>query len=344
MSVKKIWKLLSSGEFEKTYKNLIKVVRGPEDLVLLNYTDACQTAGAWDEITTICRGLMLRPSTKEVVARPLPKFFNHNERHVTIPDEPFVATEKVDGSLGIFYRTSNGPALSTRGSFDSPEAKAGTAMLRRLRDVHEIFDSFTPLFEIVRKDAGSSLVRYDRDDLRLLAIVDRFSGEEADTKELDHWRLKLGCGAPKRYPFASFEAMVEQSKTLPLNFEGYVARFDSGLRVKVKSPAYTAALRDAVGVTPGKVLSSLQDGTYDAWYETVPEELHPYAEAYAEKYRQREIELRLEAESHFARAPRDGVRSDFARWVQSSVPQALRGTMFHLLEGRAINWFDKLEP
>ena len=53
------------------------------ELYIYNYTNACQYAGNWNEITTMCRGLIL-DNQGNIVARPFNKFFNIEE-HKTIP-------------------------------------------------------------------------------------------------------------------------------------------------------------------------------------------------------------------------------------------------------------------
>ncbi|MCC7371630.1 MAG: hypothetical protein IT306_24645 [Chloroflexi bacterium] len=66
-----------------------------------------------------------------IAGRPFRKFFNWGEREVTIPDEPFVAYEKMDGSLGISYTDADGlPSLATRGSFTSYQARRACQILR----------------------------------------------------------------------------------------------------------------------------------------------------------------------------------------------------------------------
>ena len=70
-------------------------------LLIYNYTPVCQFSKAWDEVTKMCRGLIVHKETREIIARPFPKFFNYEE-HIqngdTLPDEtPNVARKRFRG-------------------------------------------------------------------------------------------------------------------------------------------------------------------------------------------------------------------------------------------------------
>jgi RNA ligase len=64
---------------------------------ILNYTPKTQFAGHWTKETELSRGLAYDTRDGTIVARSFRKFFNWGEREVVIPDEPFVAYEKLDG-------------------------------------------------------------------------------------------------------------------------------------------------------------------------------------------------------------------------------------------------------
>src|SRR3954447_4263919 len=83
---------------------------------ILNYTPKTQFDRHWTRETELSRGLIFDTRDDTIVSRAFPKFFNWGEREVVIPDEPFVAYEKMDGSLGISYVDEDGlPSLATRG-------------------------------------------------------------------------------------------------------------------------------------------------------------------------------------------------------------------------------------
>lgn len=331
--------LLQQNELSSRYEGLVKVVDGEGGLVLLNYTDACQRFRRWDAVTILCRGLILRRETGEVIARPFPKFFNWGEHQGPLPAEPFSVVEKVDGSLGISYRRGDALYLATRGSFTSVEAQRGTAHLRALPGVAKMPEHLTFLFEIVARDANT-VVKYDFDGLILLGVIDRHTGRDAPADEVDEWARELGCRAAQRFSFSSLEDVLATKDKLPANLEGYVIRFASGLRVKLKGDAYLSVLRAALGVSMGKVLAALLDGEegFRAYLQELPEELAPDAERFAAELRAKATALEAEARAWFVQAPQGVDRKSLAQWVFGSVPAPFQKLMFSLQDGKPISW------
>jgi len=77
-------------------------------LAILNYTQRCQfERGAWNDTTRLCRGLIYRIDTEEVVARPFPKFFNYGQQEA--PTLDLSAPASVTGS----HTTPTVPAGAT---------------------------------------------------------------------------------------------------------------------------------------------------------------------------------------------------------------------------------------
>jgi RNA ligase len=111
--------MLRSGELAERYRSLVITQSHPAGrLVVLNYTRECAYSRTWDDVTIHCRGLVVDTQSWEVAAWPFPKFFNLHERPETqpeaLPREPFTAFEKLDGSLGVLVRTSEGMVVATR--------------------------------------------------------------------------------------------------------------------------------------------------------------------------------------------------------------------------------------
>lgn len=103
--------------------NVNRTVDDSGDLELFSYSIECQFEGSWNKYNLLARGLVLCPQQKKVVALTYPKFFNYGECSPYIPNEPFITTGKIDGSLGIIYFWNNEWQVNTRGSFKSEQAK-----------------------------------------------------------------------------------------------------------------------------------------------------------------------------------------------------------------------------
>jgi RNA ligase len=136
-------------------------------------TDQLFSPGAWNAVTLTCRGL-IADERGDILARPLPKFFNHDqpEAPVIALDEPVVVTDKADGSQGIIYPTPDGPAVATRGSFASDQALHATGLLRSRYGGWNPPAFLTVLVEIVYPANRIVLDYAGLDDLLLLGAVD----------------------------------------------------------------------------------------------------------------------------------------------------------------------------
>jgi RNA ligase len=232
---------------------------------ILNYTPKTQFDRNWTPETELSRGLMYDTHDGTIIGRGFAKFFNWGEREVAIPDEPFIAYEKLDGSLGLSYLDADGlPSLATRGSFTSYQAKRGTQILRSTY-AHALekilaLGTVTLCFEIILPEYRIVVDYQGREDLVLLAAFDLETGQEID---LDAPPIAaLGFPLARRYTATTLEetrALIEG----PLfeNGEGVVIRFAGGLRLKLKREEYLRLHRIVTGITPRRIWQMLKDGS-----------------------------------------------------------------------------------
>jgi len=242
------------------------------DLFVLNYAPSVAYEKRWNKATLQCRGLIV-DDEGNVVSRPFSKFFNLGEHDSPdLPDVPlgesFVAYEKMDGSLGITYPTPDGLAISTRGSFESEQAVKGTQILRtKYSDKLSGLDpDLTYLFEIIYPE-NRIVVSYDEEELVLLGAIHTQSGQEVDPSDL----RDLGFRQPEEWKVETLDDLPRDTR----NFEGYVVKFQSGLRVKVKLDEYVRIHRLVCDLTPRRIWENLSEG--DDIEETIkgaPDELH----------------------------------------------------------------------
>lgn len=265
-------------------------------LAILNYTEKTTFDKRWDDITLTCRGLIYNTETFEVVARPFPKFFNHNEE--AAPkfdlDEVVYVTDKMDGSLGILYSYEkvkwNGGAMTpiryweiaTRGSFHSPQALEASDMLF---DLYPEFDpplGYTMLFEIIYPTNRIVLDYGDRRELVLLGGVDMVSGE-IDTPNAA--RRRTGWTGPIAASLGrcTFRQALE-APPRP-NSEGIVVIAENDDRmVKIKQEDYIHLHRIITGLNARSVWQHMGDNDYttDGLKENLPEEFWPWVDEVAD--------------------------------------------------------------
>jgi len=258
-------------------EDYIKVQKHPTaPLYIYNYTPKTQYDRAWNELTLACRGLIL-DENYNIVARPFGKFFNLGEmENQVIPNEPFEVFEKLDGSLGILYWHEDKPFIASRGSFSSEQALMATELLHTqyAHIIPQLDPTQTYLFEIIYPE-NRIVVDYGAErKLVLLAVIDNQTG--IDITETPHWRTEnAGFDIVKRYDGLNDLQLL---KTLEEeNKEGFVVRFQSGYRLKVKFEEYQRIHRIVTGVSNVSIWEYLKTGQDLApILEKVPDEFYDW--------------------------------------------------------------------
>ena len=215
---------------------LVTESRGPDGLAIYCYSKTTVYERAWTTTSLMARGLILDTLRHRVVATPFPKFFNVGEGDHTIPDLPFEVFEKVDGSLIILFWHQGCWRTATKGSFRSDQALAAANYLEGF-DVDQYLEpGYTYLLEWVAPD-NRIVVHYDEPELIMLAAYDDL-GNELDYRRLGVIANVIGWRTAKRHAFDSVSDLIAHAATLPATEEGFVLRFDNGLRLKVKGDEY----------------------------------------------------------------------------------------------------------
>jgi len=247
------------------------------DLLIWNYTQQCQYEQAWDEVTIQSRGL-ITTSAGVIVARPFKKFFNLEQHQGALPSEAFTVTAKMDGSLGVLYFLDGQPYIATRGSFSSDQAIKANALLSEKYggSMGLLNPEYTYLFEILYP-ANRIVVNYgDLEDLVLLAVIHTESGAEVDIHAPDALKEFAGLFPLVRIydgidDIAQLRAIEEE------NAEGFVIRFQSGLRLKLKFAEYVRLHRILTQCTARTIWELLRTNQpLHVFLEGVPDEFYAW--------------------------------------------------------------------
>jgi RNA ligase len=266
------------------------------DYLIYNYTAKTQYDRAWNEDTLKCRGLILDGAGK-IIARPFKKFFNYEEyqRGSFLGELPafnsFNVYEKMDGSLGILYRMPSGEMrIATRGSFESEQAKRATEIFYH-KYYHALYpEGFTFLFEIIYPENRIVVDYGDMTDLILLAVINNETGEEWSYAEMETFANAWGLRLVKQYAVETFN-LESLKQVQEVGKEGFVIRFDNGLRVKMKFEEYVRLHRIITGVSSKTIWELLKDNKpLDEILDQVPDEFYTWVKQTA-KDLQREYNL-----------------------------------------------------
>lgn len=254
-------------------KGFVRKAIAPDDsdLVLYTYTDRATYDKGWDWCVELARGVVLRPSERRVVAYTFPKFFNFGERDAKLPDEPFEVFEKLDGSLGVLFHDGRRWRVTTKGSFASDQAKWAEKWIFENVVPERLDVGVTYLTEIVH-DANRIVVRYPYQGLVLLAVYGP-DGHEYERPGCEDVAKHLGLRICAHVTYESLEAIKEAVATFGPDREGFVIRFASGYRLKMKGAEYLRIHRLISQVTPLALWDIMQNGgDLESLRKEIPEE------------------------------------------------------------------------
>lgn len=257
---------------------------------IYNYSPKTQYDGKFDDVTKMCRGLVL-DNEGNVVAKPFPKFHNLEEHDPKdIPNEPFEVYEKYDGSLGIVFYYKGDWHVATRGSFTSDQAVKGKEFLNEMSVLKNypttgLNKNWTYLFEILYND-NRIVCEYDFEGLVLLGIYDNDTCDEVSWNEsVKLFALYSDFRIAKKYngisDYSILGGMISDDR------EGYVIRFKNGFRVKIKGDEYKRLHRILTNISSRDIWEYLKDNKpFNEILEKVPDEFYDWV-----KFTKAELEL-----------------------------------------------------
>lgn len=255
----------------------ISVQKHPtENLFIYNYTHKAQFDQIWNNETLQCRGLIMDDKFN-IVSRPFPKFFNLEETK-QIPSEPFEVFEKYDGSLGISYWIGSTPHIATRGSFTSEQAIKATEMLQNKYANNSslvLNNKWTHLFEVIYPENRIVVDYKGMEDLVLLTVINTETSKELPYKKITDLYSDF-------FPIAKRYDGVKDLNTIKTMFsdnnsEGFVIRFKSGTRIKVKFDEYKRLHRLVTGINARHIWELLKESKpLDELLEHVPDEFYQW--------------------------------------------------------------------
>lgn len=262
----------------------ISVQKHPEaDYFIYNYSPKTMYEGKWNEFTMLARGLILN-SKNVIIARPFKKFFNMQEYTDQIPEElinnaPCEIYEKVDGSLGVLYHLPSGePRIATRGSFMSEQSVEANKIFNEKYRAFDFDQDYTFLFEIIYP-SNRIVVNYgEMRDLILLGGIHKETGEEAPYLMLQEYSLLMGVPLVEKYNFVDVNEMLKFMKEQPQkNSEGFVIKFSTGLRMKVKYDEYVKLHSIVTNISTTSIWEYLKDGvSLENLFSQLPDEFYKW--------------------------------------------------------------------
>jgi len=351
VDLKKIEQYVASGKVSKRKHPTLP-------LNIYTYSKLTEINNEWDEITAMCRGLIL-DLNGNVVGNPWPKFFNieqtggsahikklwshpeighdvikHKGTEYKIPAVDYVAYEKMDGSILYGCRYFDQMVLASKGSFESDQVKVGEKILKEKYPTFMVPEGHTFIWEIIYP-ANRIVVDYgDMCDLVLLGIrntdlnMDWFGYKES-------W-LKI-FPRPTVYEKTIEELLVEKDRKDFINKEGFVIHFENGEKVKIKYEAYFDLHKIMTNVTSKDILEALEKGDSVVAFceqKDIPDEMLDEIKAVEKDFINRYAKIEEDCKYYLSVALDKRERKAQAKNVMEFTPENLRGIVFAMLDNK----------
>lgn len=317
-------------------------------LSIYTYSRACQYEQHWTPATIRCRGLVVERTTGRIVALPFPKTFvtsmhGAHDFAPPLPDEPFEIFEKVDGSLIIVFWYDGRWHAASKGSFISSQALWAEGRLNAA-DTTGLDQELTYLAEAVYP-GNRIVVNYGSTHaLVLLAAFRTATGYEPPLNDVKlHW-APIGPAAASlgtsddlhRLEWLAYESRrVDGRLAAGVDVEGYVIRFASGVRAKVKLSSYLKLHKLYTATNERTIWEVLSSGQNPAvLFDTTPDEFAGWVRQVAGRLRAGHAAYVTAAHAEFAAI---GTTPDRKTFAEHAVPSPRRAALFRLYDGRSID-------
>lgn len=306
--------------------NIVSQRHPSKDITLYNYTRQCQYEGNWNEVTLMCRGLVL-DDEQNVVCRCMGKFFNWDEQQVEY-QEPFKLREKMDGScVMLFYY--DGWMTCTRGSFNSDQAIDGFKILLTTPyvDIESLPKNHTYVFEYIHPD-NQIVVDYKGE----IAMYYLTSYNNDSFKEVD------SCSFfPKSVSFIwefDKEGMIELRDKDEKNKEWYVWVDANWNKFKIKFDNYVQLHRFVSNLTDYSIRQMMyQWMSKKEIVQQCPDELYEWAEEVIDWLTKKASEI-FDEVYEVKEEWKDKTRKEIALWLRN---YRWRWLVFAMIDKKNVN-------
>ena len=272
-------------------------------LSIYNYTPQCLFEKKWNTVTLMARGLVVDEHGQRVNA-PMQKFFNFEEtegraiaqRNV---GNDYTIHEKVDGSAVFVTKwtprrtlwdrlrrrhTESHVLIHTRGSFESPQACEARNWLREHHGTEWIEAGYTYIFEWIAPD-NRIVVNYDNRRELVLLWKQQIANPRNAVAAAPEWGGTVAWNYG-RFSDAEWSYVGNLKSTIASGLEGFVIRWSSGDRIKIKSEEYLSLHRALTGLSTYTVWEQAQksDEEWNTFLSTLDEEGRLWAESHRKSF------------------------------------------------------------
>jgi len=318
-------------------QGLIKVVEHPTlPLKLWNYTDACVYKHRnWDYYTLSARGLVT--DGDEVVSLPFQKFFNAGEVPETmessLPDLPYEATKKRDGSMIQVYGYRDKVMIHTRGAWANEQTEVAARIVKDSFDLGVVENlclqqRMTLLHEVEYPGNGTVVAREHA--LPLIGARNNVTSEDHFHKHLTKIAAVLKCPVVELYDGMELNAIFAYNEP---GSEGFVVRYTNGMRMKVKTMWFRSMFRVRNFWSPVRIIEMLEKNEkLDLDQVDYTEDERNVVNEYIEQFTIEFNKVKDAAARYVAKA--EGTRKEKAAFFNKHCQPITMAVCFALLDGK----------
>jgi RNA ligase len=266
-------------------------------LIIWNYTPKVQFEKLWNtnELLIKCRGLVT-DFNGNIICYCIPKFFNIEElKPEEIPNEPFEIFEKMDGSYITMFIYNDEWIFASRGSFTSDQAILAKKLFNnKYKNKISLNKNYNYIMELIGKD-NKIVVDYPENDLILLICFSVNEGNE----------ISIYSDEFKNFNRVKKYSNIDDIKTLKSiisdDAEGFVVKFKSGMRMKIKGVNYLRLHKIITNVSNLVIWEHLKNGgNFNEFINDVPDEFFSWVNKTIKNLRKEFNEIECQALTNFA--------------------------------------------
>lgn len=309
---------------------------------LYTYTVKCAREKIWDEVTTLCRGIITRNGL--VIARPWEKFFQKNTRGMRETEREFWPAETpeitlmLDGEQCVGYESTEGKVcLANRYGFLSSAVGWGTSTLRK--SLHFLPEHYTPVMQVVGNQ-WRRIREYEKPTIYLMTLVNILTGEEMSREIVEAWAKVAGVEVLN--PTALNGKSLDEVLKIPTpTGRGRVLKWNrtgsSPFRVIIRNEEYESLRNILNSCTPLGIWDLLRRGAEgEQWKNSLPPEFISWAKEWEEKIEREKLSLIWDARGIWRRLDKDLPQGKL--WEQmlklTEGKEILRPVVYDLMYGR----------
>lgn len=244
----------------------------------------------------------------------------------------------VHNSMGLTYFHNKELKIATRGSFNSDQAIWATNFLKR-KKINGFNPDYTYIFEIIYKENRIVTDYGNFEGLILLTAIDLKDWRELSREEVEREAKIIEVPLVQCHSFNSIDEILDEISDWDTLDEGFVVKFKSGYRIKIKSKKYLEVCRIVQGMTPLAMWGHMENGIVSRdFMEAVPEEFRDQLEELAAKFESIYADRKSHYEDLFNNLPEFSSRKECALHLQK-YHKVNMSPLMNLFVGNSIDKF-----